>query len=178
VKLLARFDPTNYAGHFLKEGTTHQWYSRGFDFTSKPQSLVTYRVSTRQGGYYANGKRIRLEGEFGYRIQPYFSISLRASYNNLSFFEDERLPEKLRNNQFNLWLAGPRFDLTLTNKLFITYFFQYNKQIDNINSNFRLQWRYSPASDFYFVYTDNYYANAFQLKQLQFVLKFNYWWNL
>jgi hypothetical protein len=103
---------------------------------------------------------------------------LRASYNNLSFFEDERLPEKLRNNQFNLWLAGPRFDLTLTNKLFITYFFQYNKQIDNINSNFRLQWRYSPASDFYFVYTDNYYANAFQLKQRQFVLKFNYWWNL
>ena len=178
VKLLAPFDPTNYAGHFLKEGTTHQWYSRGFDFTSKPQSLVTYRVSTRQGGYYADGKRIRLEGEFGYRIQPYFSISLRASYNNLSFFEDERLPEKLRNNQFNLWLAGPRLDLTLTNKLFITYFFQYNKQIDNINSNFRLQWRYSPASDLYFVYTDNYYANAFQLKQRQFVLKFNYWWNL
>jgi hypothetical protein len=178
VTLLAPFDPTNYAGHFLKEGTVHRWNSRGFDFVSKPQSLITYRIATRQGGYYADGKRIRLEGEFGYRIQPYFSISLKTTYNYLSFFEDERLPEKLRNKHFNLWLAGPRLDLTLTNKLFITYFFQYNKQINNINSNFRLQWRYSPASDIYFVYTDNYYAQSFQLKQRQFVLKFNYWWNL
>jgi hypothetical protein len=178
VTLLAPFDPTNYAGYFLKEGTVHRWNSRGFDFVSKPQSLITYRIATRQGGYYADGKRIRLEGEFGYRIQPYFSISLKTTYNYLSFFEDERLPEKLRNKHFNLWLAGPRLDLTLTNKLFITYFFQYNKQINNINSNFRLQWRYSPASDIYFVYTDNYYAQSFKLKQRQFVLKFNYWWNL
>lgn len=178
VTLLAPFDPTNYAGFYLKEGTIHQWNSRGFDFISKPQSLVTYRLSTRQGGYYAEGKRVRIEGEFGYRIQPYFSISLRTTYNYLSFFDDERLPEKLKNNHFNLWLAGPRLDLTLTNKLFITYFFQYNKQIDNINSNFRLQWRYSPASDLYFVYTDNYVAESFQLKQRQFVLKINYWWNL
>lgn len=178
VKLLAPFDPTNYAGYYLKEGTVHQWNSRGFDFISKPQSLITYRLATRQGGYYADGKRIRLEGEFGYRIQPYFSISLRTTYNYLSFFDDERLPDKLINNHFNLWLAGPRLDLTLSNKLFITYFFQYNKQINNINSNFRFQWRYSPASDIYFVYTDNYYAQSFDLKQRQFVLKFNYWWNL
>jgi len=178
VTLLAPFDPTNYAGYFLKEGTIHKWNSRGFDFISKPQSLITYRLATRQGGYYADGKRLRLEGEFGYRIQPYFSISLRTTYNYLSFFEDSRLPEKLRNSSYNLWLAGPRLDLTLTNKLFITYFFQYNKQIDNINSNFRLQWRYSPASDLYIVYTDNYYAQSFQLKQRQLVLKFNYWWNL
>jgi hypothetical protein len=178
VTLLSPFDPTNYAGSYLKEGTIHQWNSRGFDFISKPQSLVTYRISTRQGGYYADGKRVRIEGEFGYRIQPYFSISLRTTYNYLSFFDDERLPEKLKNNHFHLWLAGPRLDLTLTNKLFITYFFQYNKQNDNINSNFRLQWRYSPASDLYFVYTDNYVAESFQLKQRQFVLKINYWWNL
>jgi hypothetical protein len=178
VTLLSPFDPTNYAGSYLKEGTIHQWQSSGFDFISKPQSLVTYRISTRQGGYYADGKRVRIEGEFGYRIQPYFSISLRTTYNYLSFFDDERLPEKLKNNHFHLWLAGPRLDLTLTNKLFITYFFQYNKQNDNINSNFRLQWRYSPASDLYFVYTDNYVAESFQLKQRQFVLKINYWWNL
>jgi hypothetical protein len=178
VTLLAAFDPTNYAGHFLKEGTVHQWISRGFDFISKPQSLLTYRISTRQGGYYAEGKRTRLEGELGYRIQPYFAISMKTTYNYLSFFNDEVLPEKLKNKDFHLWLAGPRIDLTLTNKWFITYFFQYNKQIDLINSNFRLQWRYSPASDFYIVYTDNYSAKSFQLKQRQLVLKFNYWWNL
>ena len=29
-----------------------------------------------------------------------------------------------------------------------------------MNINTRLQWRYKPASDFFLVYTDNYYTNS------------------
>ena len=57
-------------------------------------------------------------------------------------------------------LVGPRVDMTFTNTLYFTVFVQYNEQIKNMNINTRLQWRYKPASDFFLVYTDNYYTNA------------------
>ena len=75
-------------------------------------------------------------------------------------------------------LVGPRIDVTFTNNLYFTAFVQYNEQIKNMNINTRLQWRYKPASDFFLVYTDNYYTNPFAVRTRAVVLKFNYWWNL
>src|SRR5690606_37000340 len=55
VQLLRPFDPTNYSGDTLAAGTEHKWYGWGAKFVSKPQSLFTYALSSRFGGYYANG---------------------------------------------------------------------------------------------------------------------------
>jgi hypothetical protein len=55
---------------------------------------------------------------------------------------------------------------------------QYNNQTNNFNINTRFQWRYSPASDLYLVYTDNYFADTFAPKNRAIVLKFTYWWNV
>ena len=178
VKLLKPFDPTNFVGSTLAVGTEHTWYSWGMNFTSKPQSLFTYALSSRYGGYYANGTRLRLNADIGYRFQPFVAISLSANYNRLEFGEENVLPKVLRNQAYDFWLVGSRIDVTLSKKLFFTNFLQYNNQAKNINLNTRLQWRYSPASDLYLVYTDNYLPENFGVKSRSLVFKITYWWNV
>src|SRR5688572_8360496 len=170
VQLLQPFDPTNSGLDSLAVGTEHRWNSFGTDFFSKPQSIFTYSFSTRYGGYYANGTRLNLSGELGYRFQPYLSFALTFNYNDI------RLPGPWNHKTF--WLIGPRIDVTLTNKLFFTAFAQYNEQLDNVNLNIRIQWRYKPASDLFIVYTDNYFPENFGVKNRALVLKFTYWWNI
>ena len=180
VRLLQPFDPTNSGRETLLTGSEHRWRAWGTEFDSKPQSLFTWGVSSRYGGYYANGTRLNLTADLGYRFQPYVSLAASASYNDI------RLPQPWGRTTF--WLVGPRFDLTLTNTLYLTTFVQYNEQQKNMNINARVQWRYKPASDFFLVYTDNYLPNSAQIgqdvpgflsiKNRALVLKWTYWWNL
>lgn len=170
VKLQRPFDPTNKGGATLATGTEHSWEAFGLEYSSRPQSLFTMALSTRYGGYYANGNRLNISSELGYRFQPYVSVALSSSYNDI------RLPQPWNTTKF--WLIGPRLDVTMTNKLFFTGFVQYNEQSDNINLNTRLQWRYKPASDLFIVYTDNYLPAPFSVKNRFIVLKMTYWWNI
>jgi hypothetical protein len=170
IKLLQPFDPTNSGLDTLARGTVHRWKAWGLEFYSKPQSVFTYLVTMRHGGYYANGTRLNFTWEAGYRVQPYVSFNFTGTYNNI------RLPEPWGNQTF--WLLGPRLDITLTNKFFITAFTQYNEQSKNVNLNARIQWRYRPASDLFIVYTDNYFPENFNVKNRALVLKLTYWWNL
>jgi hypothetical protein len=170
VKLLQPFDPTNFRRDTLARGTEHRWQSWGTDFISKPQSIFTYAFSSRYGGYYADGTRLNLSASMGYRFQPFVSIAVASSYNDI------RLPAPWGRTRF--WLIGPRLDVTMTNKLYLTTFVQYNEQLNNINLNARLQWRYQPASDLFIVYTDNYLPENLFVKSRALVLKLTYWWNL
>ena len=170
VKLLRNFDPTNRGNVSLPIGSEHSWNSFGVDFVSQPQSLFTYSFSSRYGGYYADGTRLNLTTEFGYRFQPYVSFAMSSSYNDI------QMPQPWNKSKF--WLIGPRLDVTMTNKLFFTGFVQYNEQSDNINVNTRVQWRYKPASDIFIVYTDNYIPSPFAVKNRFLVLKMTYWWNI
>lgn len=170
VELLKPFDPTNSGKDTLATGTQHRWNAWGTEYVSKPQKLFTYGFTTRYGGYYADGKRLNITADLGYRFQPFVSITLSTSYNNID------LPKPWGNTNF--WLIGPRFDITMTNKLFFTTFVQYNDQQKNINLNTRLQWRYKPASDLFLVYTDNYYPAPLSVRNRALVLKFTYWWNM
>lgn len=170
VRLLRPFDPTNSGSATLAAGTEHSWNSWGTDLVSEPQSLFTYALSTRYGGYYSDGTRLNITSELGYRFQPYVSLALSSSYNDI------KLPQPWDRTKF--WLVGPRVDVTMTNKLFFTGFVQYNEQQDNLNINTRIQWRYKPASDLFIVYTDNYLPTPFSVKDRFLVLKFTYWWNI
>ncbi len=169
VKLLQPFDPTNSGKDTLARGTNHHWYAVRTEFFSKPQSVLTYNFNTRHGGYYVNGTRSNLTGELGYRFQPYVSLLASFSYNNI------HLPQPWGNTTF--WLIGSQIDITFTNKLFFSTFFQYNEQLKNINVNSRFQWRYKPASDLFIVYTDNYLPAPFSVRNRALVLKVTYWWN-
>lgn len=169
VKLTQPFDPTNSGKDTLARGSQHNWNAFGLEFTSPPQKLFTFNASTRLGGYYYGGTRTNFSGDVSYRMQPYAIFSLGMSYNDI------RMPAPW--NRTQLWLLNTRIDLTLTNKLYFTSFVQYNNQLNNVNINTRVQWRYKPASDLYLVYTDNYLPYPFAVKNRAVVLKFTYWWN-
>jgi hypothetical protein len=170
VQLLAPFDPTNTGLDSLEIYSRHHWYTVGLDYTSKPQQLFTFSITSRYGGYYADGTRLLLGGEMGYRFQPYVNLALGATYNDI------RLPLPWGRQSF--WLVSPRMDITFTNTIFLTTFLQYNEQQKNMNINTRFQWRFRPASDLFLVYTDNYLPETWTAKSRALILKFTYWWNL
>ncbi len=170
VKLFTDTDPTNLGLPKLLKDSEHRWDSWGTDFQSSPRSPLTLSLSTRYGGYYANGTRFNVKGTLGFRSQPYLATKFAVEYNRIN------MPAPY--NLIELWLVGPRIDVTFTNNLFWTTFFQYNSQAKNMNLNIRLQWRYKPASDFYLVYTDNYLPDNFMIKNRALVFKLTYWWNV
>ena len=167
--LLEDFDPTKTGGEKLPAGSSYTWNAFGFMYESTPKNLLTYEFSSRYGGYY-NGTRLFLSGSVGYRFQPYVSINADVAFNSIA------LPEPYTST--DLWLVSPRVDVTFTNTLFLTTFLQYNSQADNININSRFQWRFKPASDFYIVYTENYFPENFNVKNRALVLKLTYWYNI
>ncbi|MFA5819773.1 MAG: hypothetical protein WC854_10930, partial [Bacteroidales bacterium] len=142
--------------------------SAGVNFSSDFRKLFNFILNGGYGSYY-NGTRSTLGASINYRAQPYGSIAITASYNNIS------LPEPY--NSAKLFLIGPRLDITFTDKLFLTSFVQYNNQIDNININIRFQWRFAPVSDLYIVYTENSFPGDYSIKNMGLVLKLSYWFN-
>lgn len=169
VMLLEDFDPTNSGGEKLLAGSSYAWNAFGVNYNSTPGKLLTYQFNSRYGGYY-NGTRLFLSGSLGYRFQPYVSLSADIAFNSIE------LPEPFTST--DLWLVSPRVDITFTNTIFFTTFLQYNNQADNININSRFQWRFKPASDFYIVYTENYFPNQLDVKNRALVLKLTYWYNI
>ena len=160
-------DPNLYTG-FL-EGEEYDWNAFSIEYSSNPRKSFFYQISSSLGGFY-NGENFNLSGELTYRYQPYGNIALRFDFNDL------RLPENFGQEQ--LFLIGPRIDLTFTDKIFLTTYVQYNNVLDNINLNARLQWRYQPASDLFIVYTENYLPEDLFSKNRALVFKLTYWLNL
>lgn len=168
VKLLEPFDPTNTGGDTLAAGSEFWWKEIELSYTSDTRKLFNYMLTSRYGGYF-NGTRLNLNAEVNFRIQPYGSLAMVASYHKIM------LPEPYTSADF--LLVGPRLDITFTDKLFLTTFFQYNNQIDNINVNMRFQWRFAPVSDLFIVYTENTYPGNFYSKNRGLVIKLSYWIN-
>lgn len=168
VKLLAPFDPTNTGGDSLATGSEYTWQEISANYSSNARTLFTYSLGALYGGYF-NGERLGLNATVNYRVQPYGSLALVATYNQIS------LPSPF--NSVSLFLIGPKLDLTFTDRIFLTTFMQYNNQIDNVNVNVRFQWRYAPVSDLFIVFTDNYLPDRFQVKNRALVLKLSYWLN-
>ncbi len=168
VMLRRDFDPTNTGIALLPAGSEHDWSEGSVMYRSDTRKLFRYRVAAGYGGFY-NGNRRFVEGDLNYRYQPYGSVSLFFSYNDLL------LPEPWDRNSF--WLIGPKIDVTFTNTLFFTTFIQYNEQLDNLNINARLQWRYKPVSDIFIVYTDNYFPETMNARNRAVVFKMSYWFN-
>lgn len=178
--LFEPFDPTNTGGVELPANTSYLYFSNRLSFTSNQRRMFFYGINSRFGQYF-NGKILQLQGNANLRIQPYALLSMDVNFTRI------RLPEPY--NSSDIWLIGPRLDITFNRQLFLTTFFQYNTQVNNININGRLQWRFRPVSDVFLVYTDNYYAmngfddanmpvQAWQPKERAIVLKINYWLNL
>ena len=167
--------PRGSGGIELEANTDYGYNFIIASFESDNRKSLFYDLQTRSGEYF-NGTRINLEGTLSYRFIPYVVTSLNFQVNRI------RLPRPY--NDSNIFLIGPRFDITFTRSVFWTTFIQYNSQINNMNINTRFQWRYSPVSDLFIVYSDNYYAGEGNFidfnrpKARSFVIKLTYWFNL
>jgi hypothetical protein len=168
IKLQFPFDPTNTLGDSLAANEEFNWKEIGASFVSDIRKPFNFLISGSYGGYFS-GKRFTMNGELYYRIQPYGSLAIVTTYNNIS------MPSPYNSAEFIL--IGPRLDFTFTDKLFFTSFVQYNNQIDNINLNLRFQWRFAPVSDLYIVYTENSFPGDYRIKNRGLVLKLSYWFN-
>lgn len=153
----------------FNEGEVYDWSNIMLTFQSNVRRLVNTTFQSSYGGFY-NGTNFNFTGQLNYRYQPYGNVSMRVDYNDVRL-KGEYGTEKL-------FLVGPRVDLTLTDKIFLTTYLQYNNLLDNVNLNARFQWRYKPASDFFIVYTENYLPSTFGSKNRALVFKFTYWFNL
>ena len=174
LTLLNAFDPTRLQdeGVELAAGSRHQFISFEGNYTSDNRKKFIYSLRPNIGQFF-NGFRAGMGGTLTMRYQPYGSIGLAFDYN---FIELEAPFEPV-----NIWLIGPRIDLTFTKDLFLTAFIQYNNQLDNLNINTRFQWRFAPVSDFFIVYTDNYLVDSmtqFGARNRALVAKVTYWLNL
>jgi hypothetical protein len=169
VYLFSNFDPTRSGGAPLAAGTDYSYQNVLVEFRSNPRKKLNVGVVGEFGEYFT-GSIQRITSQTGLRLGYLANISMNFNYARI------RLPQPQRDA--DLILVGPRIDLTLTKDLFWTTFVQYNSQIDNMNINTRIQWRYAPVSDFFLVYTDNYFPGDFMPKQRSLVFKLNYWLNL
>ena len=122
-------------------------------------------------GQFYNGTVQGLSMGLSWRNQPHFKVSVRAEINKIE------LPKPYGST--NLVLISPKIEWNFSTKLFWTTFMQYNTQQNNFNINSRLQYRFKPMSDFFLVYTDNYFTDPlFKNKNRALIFKFSYWFNL
>ena len=177
TRLTFNFDPSGSNGLELPENESYAYNFIIGSWSSDSRRKLTMRLKTNSGQYF-NGHRLSLSGTVGYRYQPFGTTSIDITYNSI------KLPSPYNSSQ--LYLIGPKFDFTFTKKLFWTTYVQYNSQIENLNINSRLQWRFKPVSDIYLVYTDNFFAynstdGLFQIGSVKYraiSFKITYWLNL
>ncbi|MEO0340096.1 MAG: hypothetical protein AAF242_12880, partial [Bacteroidota bacterium] len=167
--LFDSFDPTRTDAEELPEGSDYTYTDIDINYRSDRRQVFSYRVGSRVGEFF-NGYRYGVGGGLTYRYQPYGGIEMNVQYTYID------LPDPFASA--GLFLIGPRIDLTFSKSLFLTTFIQYNSQVENLNINARLQWRFAPVSDFFLVYTDNYDTMNFGVKNRALVAKATYWLNL
>jgi hypothetical protein len=180
--LFEPFDPTNTGGAELPAGSSYTYFSQRINYRSNPRKNFFFSLNTRFGNYF-NGRVGQYQTSWSYRMNTFGIISVDASYTRIN------LPAPY--SKANIWLIGPRAELSFSKSVFFNAFLQYNNQANNFNINARLQWRFKPVSDFFLVYTDNYFASddpltfiggrpvkAFMVKNRAVVAKLTYWFNL
>jgi hypothetical protein len=150
----ANYDYSTIGAEYNSDGRKDQQFNIGFDI-----------------GKFYNANYTQLRTSVVLRKQPKYTFQIRAEVNKLDF------PSGYGSE--TITLIAPQFEYNFSNKLFWTTFVQLNSQNNNLNINSRLQYRFKPMSDFFVVYTDNYFSDPlFKNKNRGLVLKLNYWLNL
>lgn len=165
--LFDEFDPTGSDdGIALPEDSEYKYTSFQAEFRSDLRKKFSYTIEPSFGSFY-NGTKLSFQGQFRFRLQPYFFASAQINYDKIN------LPDPYPDA--SIWLIGPRFDVTFSKKIFWSTFVQYSNQRDNFGVNTRLQWRFKPLSDLFIVYNDNYFVNEFSPRSRTLSLKLTYW---
>ena len=163
-----------------------------YNYTSGNIELQSDRRKTLSGslqytgGQFYNGSQVGLSASATIRIQPWGRFSLKANWNRINLPARDPSVSGIT----TLLLVSPKSEISFNRNVHWTTFFQFNTQANNFNINSRLQWRFRPMSDFFLVYTDNYFAaderdvnrnllySRLDKKNRALVCKLTYWLNL
>ncbi|NER19124.1 DUF5916 domain-containing protein [Spongiivirga citrea] len=163
------FDPTGSDGLELPIDRGYIYHQISANYRSDQRKKFSYSVNPSYGEFF-NGNRFSFEGRANLRLQPYFTASMQVNYDKIS------LPDPFPSA--DIWLVGPRIDVTFNKSIFWATFIQYSNQRDNFSVNSRLQWRFAPLSDLFLVYNDNYFTETIAPKTRSINLKVTYWLNI
>lgn len=169
--LYDEFDPTG-TDDAIPLPADQDYYFTSFEasYNSDKRKRFSYSLMPSIGKFY-NGKKYSMRAQLNLRLQPYFTTSIQINYDKIN------LPDPYPDAE--IWLIGPRVDVTFNKKLFWATFIQYSSQRDNFSINTRLQWRFAPLSDLFVVYNDNYFTdNVFAPRVRSFNVKLTYWLNI
>jgi hypothetical protein len=95
-------------------------------------------------GTFFGGERDEIAYVGRIEVSPKFSIEPSLGFN----FVD--LPQ----GKFRTDLVSSRFNWTLSPRMAVMSFIQYNSANASVSSSVRVRWEYEPGSDFFVVYTD------------------------
>ncbi|MCU4177432.1 sugar-binding protein [Carboxylicivirga sp. N1Y90] len=153
----------------LLEAGQYNFQSIGILYTSNWRKLFNYNLSAENGFFY-NGEKTSLHLGAKYRVQPWGNFSFDYDYCNLRF------PGDIGTEIYHL--AALQAEITFKKDLSWTTLVQYNTQVDNMNVNSMLRWRFRPLSDFFIVVKNDRTSHNFSDKKLQVNFKLRYWLNL
>ena len=173
TKLLEDFDPSRSEdGVPLAAFSEYNYINHRFYLGTSERNVFSVRLNGRAGEFF-NGNIKNIGGTLTYKFPPFLNLSVGSQFNSLTF------PSPYSDADF--FSLNSKIDISFSSDLFFSTYVQYNNQLDNINVNAKLQWRFLPLSDIFIVYTDNYYAKNplfLDMKNRSFAFKINYWINI
>ena len=143
-------------------------------YESDGRKALSFEASAQMGGFY-NGRLTSFNVSTNYRIQPWGNFSVGYQWNNLKF------PDPYGASKITAFIS--KIEIGFNKNLLWTTLFQYVDQSEYMGINSRLQWRFSPMSDVFLVYVDNYDVTNLGLaagdilsNNRAVILKVNYWY--
>ena len=166
TRLYFNTDITQTGSKTLVNAGQYYYKNLTLNYTSTKIKKLNGLIGGEIGEFYI-GKKVSLNTELNYRLQPYGNFSITYTRDQII------MPTGYKSAVLNL--VGPRAELAFTKNIFWTTFLQYNTQINNFNINSRFQWRFKPMCDLFVVYSDNYDTQFLNKKNRAIVVKFVYW---
>lgn len=164
---------------FVSEGEPlpaerYNFSSVSASYSSDERKLINFGVGGQVGGFY-NGTLNRANTEINFRVQPWGNLGFGYQWNKLDF------PEPFGDEIITALLS--KLEIGFSRNLLWTTLFQYVDQNEFLGINSRLQWRFSPMSDIFLVFVDNYdvfngisTGRNLTSNNRALILKVNYWY--
>lgn len=117
------------------------WYTTyGIGLETSPMRTIYGEVDFITGGYY-NGNRSEIEGQITYTINKNLTIGGDLTYNHI----------KINNSVLNTSEVGGRVSYTFSKHVNSSVFAQWNNELNEMNINYRFNWKPKIGSNFYLV---------------------------
>ena len=171
---IALLYPFSFTGETPFPQDRYKTWSGEVSYVSDGRKALSMDASAKTGGFY-NGRLTSFSAGANYRIQPWGNFFIGYQWNDLNF------PDPYGQSKITALIS--KVEIGFNKNLLWTTIFQYVDQSDYMGINSRLQWRFSPMSDVFLVYVDNY--DVFNLPSVErglssnnraLILKVSYWY--